>query len=418
MIENTQRRIKKSALSTNRSLCQDIEETLGKNVLRWYIGQVTNDEIVIETTMRTAQASGGFVPSEGRYYPGKNVVLNIVPTGIGCSIGGFAGDAAPTTHLLAATADYLITHPNAVNASDFIGLSDNNIVYTDGYTVDAFCKGVVDLHLPYSNRIGIIIEKADDRKLDVVFNVINAVRAVHGVNITDYLITEEPIGGRCIENGSGAFVGNVDNPRVIFQACERLIEKGVDAIALTSNIQDLPMNRYASHFAGEYPNPVGGVEAVISYLVTSRYHLPSAHAPMINSRDIDLVHNIVDARGAGEFASTSGLACVLIGLRKAPQTNPKPHCRVRDILNINNLSAIVTPATCLGGIPALYAQKHGIPAIAIQENSTVLDVTQEKLGLDNVIQARSYAEAAGILLALREGINLQSLERPLKTYRY
>jgi Protein of unknown function (DUF3326) len=418
MILNTQHIIRKSELSGERFLHQEIEGLVGSNALRWYIGRVTKDEIIVETTSYVGTIVAGFDRVAGQYYPGKHVVLNVAPTGVGCSIGGFAGDAAPATNLLAAAADYLITHPNAGNASDFIGLTENNIIYTDGCSMDLFCKGLADLHLPYSNRIGIIIEKADDRKLDVVFNIINAVRATHGVNITDYVITDEPIGGRCIENDSKAFVGTIDNPHVIFEACETLIRKGVDAIALTSSIKDLPMDRYASHFAGEYPNPVGGVEAIISYLVTSRYRAPAAHAPLINTRDFDLRRQIVDARAAGEFASTSGLACVLIGLRQAPQINPKSRGGIRDIINVGNLAAIVSPATCLGGVPALYAQSLGVPIIAVEENRTVLDVTQEKLGLENVIRVRSYTEAAGVLLALKKGINLQSLERPLRTYRY
>ena len=418
MIENTQRQAKKPRFAVNGSTCAEIERLVGRTALRWYIGQVTKDGIVIETTAFKESASAGSEPSSRQHYPGKDVVLNIVPTGIGCSIGGFAGDASPATRLLATAADYLLTHPNTVNASDFIGLPDGNVVYADGFSIDAFCKGAVDLHLPHANRVGVIVEKSDDWKLNVIFNVINAVRAVHGVNITDYVVTEEPIGGRCIKNDSGAFVGTIDNPRVIFESCERLLDRGVDAIALTSNIQDLPLSEYARHFRGEFPNPVGGVEAVISYLVTSRYHVPSAHAPLINTREFELTSGVVDARGAGEYVSTSGLACVLIGLRRAPQTAPRPGCRTFDIINVNNLAAVVCPASSLGGIPVLYAHEQGVPIIAVQENRTILDVTQESLGLENVIQARSYAEAAGLLHALKRGVSLQSLARPLRTYRY
>lgn len=418
MIENTQRKAKKPPFSVNGSACQEIEGIVGKTAIRWYIGQVTRDEIIIETTTFKEQADAGLRPSERRHYPGKDVVLNVVPTGIGCSIGGFAGDASPAARLLATAADYLLTHPNTVNASDFSGLVDSNVVYADGYSIDAFCRGAVDLYLPHANRVGVIIEKSEDWKLNVVFNIINTVRAVHGVNITDFVITEEAIGGRCIKNDSGAFVGTIDNPRVVFEACEKLLRQGVTAIALTSNIQDLPMSEYARHFQGEFPNPVGGVEAVISYLVTSRYQVPAAHAPMINTQDLDLASDIVDARGAGEFVSTSGLACVLIGLRRAPQIAPGHRCRTLDIINANNLAAVVSPASCLGGIPVLYAHEQGVPVIAVQENRTILDVSQESLGLENVIQARSYTEAAGLLHALKHGISLQSLARPLRTFRY
>ena len=41
--------------------------------------------------------------------------LMLVPTGIGCAIGGYAGDALPSARLLAAASGCLITHPNVLN---------------------------------------------------------------------------------------------------------------------------------------------------------------------------------------------------------------------------------------------------------------------------------------------------------------
>jgi Protein of unknown function (DUF3326) len=61
----------------------------------------------------------------------------------------------------------------------------------------------------------------------------------------------------------------------------------------------------------------------------------------------------------------------------------------------------------------LEAARHAIPVIAVASNDTILDVTAEQLGLENVIPARSYAEAAGVVLALRGSISLDSLRRPL-----
>lgn len=419
MIQNKQLRIKRTDAASREPLHQLIGRAVGQNALRWYVAQLTKDEMVVEATL-SEEASGQFGgEAERRLYPGKTAVLSVIPTGIGCSIGGYAGDASPATNLLAATADYLITNPNAVNASNFINLDNGGVVYTDGGCIDLFCRGLVDLHLPYSNRVGLIIEKAEDRKLDVVFNVLNTVRAVHGVDIADYVITEKPIGGRCVENKSGAFVGSVDNPQVLFDACEKLIRKGANAIAVTSSITDLPLDNYVKHFDGEYPNPVGGVEAVISYSVTHRFRVPSAHAPLANQQEhLDLHHNVVDARGAGEMASASGLACILIGLRRAPQISPGRGSRIKDVIGIDNVLAVVAPAGSLGGIPMVYARKYGIPVIAVAENRTIFDVTGERLDLDNVIEVRSYAEAAGIILALKQGINLESIRRPLATLRY
>ncbi|HEU4767893.1 MAG TPA: DUF3326 domain-containing protein [Pyrinomonadaceae bacterium] len=413
MIHNKQIRIKKSDVYANDSLAETVGRAAGKNILRWYVAQTTPEEFAVEVTTYEAGLNQFDESSTRPFYPGKNVVLNVVPTGIGCSIGGYAGDATPTTNLLASVADYLIANPNTVNASNFINLQSNNILYTDGYSIDLFCKGAVDLYIPYSNRVGLVIEKTDERSLDTIYNIVNAVRVIHGVNISDVLVTDEAVGGRCIENQSKGFVGTIDNPHVLLEACEKLVRQGVNAIAVTTNISDLPLHNYAKHFEGEYPNPIGGVEAIISYLVTNHFRLPSAHAPLINIK-LDLKHNVVDARGAGEVSSESGLACILIGLKRAPQIAPGVS-RAADVVNINNLTAVVTPASCLGGIPAIYAQKYDIPVIAVLENETILQVDRKALAMNNVVEVRNYAEAAGVLLAMKKGIHLESLQRPFRT---
>ncbi|MCP5050711.1 MAG: DUF3326 domain-containing protein, partial [bacterium] len=184
-------------------------------------------------------------------------------------------DAAPATSLLASCCDYLITNPNAVNASNFISMSEN-VLYTEGYMIDRFCKGELNLYRPYSNKVGLIIEKTTDENLEIVLNIVNTARAVHGVDLEHVVVTEKPIGGHCRQTGSGAYVGTVDNPDVLFDACEKLIAKGVNAIGVTTNIQDLPMDNYALHFAGKHPNPVGGVEAVISHSICRNSKVPSA----------------------------------------------------------------------------------------------------------------------------------------------
>lgn len=414
MIKNKVYRITKAALGDQP--LDVIGREIGPRALRWYIAQVSDQEVAVEATLYDEAVPGGEGGADRHYYPGRVAVLHVVPTGVGCRIGGYAGDAAPVTGLLASTVDYLITNPNAVNASDFVNL-DPNVIYADGYGIDLFVRGRVELCLPYQNRVGVVIEESEEWKLDVVFNVINAVRAVHGVDIVGCEITEGPVGSRCVRNDSGAFVGTVDHPDVILAACERVVKRGATAIAITTNVQDLPLDGYAQHFAGEYPNPVGGVEAVISYLVANRYRLPVAHAPLLNTKQLDLRHPVVDARGAGEMVSASGLACVLIGLRQAPQMRSEVNVSVRDVLNVRNLLAVVTPASCLGGVPVLSARQWKIPVIAVRENETILKVTASELGL-KVIEVSNYLEAAGVILAINKGLSLESLTRPLKTMRY
>ena len=420
MIENQEFVIKRSEFNDIEELPGLLASKAGHPILRWYISKVANNgrEFVIDAALNLRKDGGAVFPGirEDDLYPGKSVVVSIVPTGVGCEIGGYAADAAPATALLASCTDYLITNPNAVNASNFIAM-DNNVWYTEGYSIDLFCKGEINLYKPYSNKVGLIVERADQENLEVVYNIVNTARAVHGVDIGGVEVTEARIGGRCVRYNSGAYVGTLDFPDVLLDAAQRLIEKGVNAIGITSNIQDLPGVDYAKHFDGQHPNPVGGAEAIISHLITDVFRVPAAHAPMINVKPLDLTSNIVDARGAGEYASASGLACILIGLARAPQLVRHNNYRIKDVVNINNLLAIVTPSSTLGGVPALYAQKYNIPIIAVKENNTILDVSREKLGLRNVYQVSSYAEAAGYLQALRSGISIESLHRPLHTLR-
>ncbi|HEX8089785.1 MAG TPA: DUF3326 domain-containing protein, partial [Blastocatellia bacterium] len=90
----------------------------------------------------------------------------------------------------------------------------------------------------------------------------------------------------------------------------------------------------------------------------------------------------------------------------------------KDIINKNNLLAVISPESCLGGVPQLHAEKDGIPIIAVEENSTLLNVNKSKLGMRGVVDVRNYAEATGVLMALRKGISLESIVRPLHTIRY
>jgi hypothetical protein len=416
MIDNQEYIINRSEFRGIEELPAILERKAGKDILRWYISKVTDEKIVVEVTL--FQKGGKSIPDEsiGYLYPGKRVVLSIIPTGVGCEIGGYAADAAPATTLLASCSDYLITNPNAVNASDFISMEEN-VLYTEGFTIDLFCKGEVNLYKPYANKVGLIIEKADRKSLEIVYNIINAVRAIYGVDIKHVVVTEDLIGGRCARYKSGAYVGTLNDPSVLFKAAEYLIEKGVNAIGITSNIRDLPADNYARHFDGRHPNPTGGAEAIISHLISEKYRIPAAHAPMINIKELALKSNIVDARGAGEFSSPSGLACILVGLSKAPQLSRNNSYRIKDVVSIDNLLAVAAPAGTLGGIPMLYAQRYNIPIIAVRENKTILDVTRDKLNLKNVYEVHNYVEAAGMVQALRKGLSIDSLHRPLETLR-
>jgi len=81
------------------------------------------------------------------------------------------------------------------------------------------------------------------------------------------------------------------------------------------------------------------------------------------------------------------------------------------LLHVAQLGAVVAPAGALGGAAVLACAERGIPLISVA-NPCLLEVNAEALGLV-AIPASSYAEAAGLVLALREGIDPAALTRPL-----
>jgi hypothetical protein len=412
-IANRTYSISRDSVTAAGGIAESIAGAAAGEPLRWFVSEADDTTIRVVVT----ECSGLPPTSIGMFPPpqpsGRAVVLNLIPTGIGCAFGGYAGDAGPVTALLGAAADLVVTNPNAVNASDFVHL-DNRTVYTEGYSLNLFAEGMTPLYRPRSNRIGVIVERADKPSIDAVCNVINAVRAVHGIDVVDYLVTDEPIGTRCVRHESGAYGGQVDHPEVLLEAGRQLIDAGATALAVTTNVRDLPPDEYARHFAGAHPNPVGGAEAVVSHLLTRTFGVPSAHAPMRNFKDVEAADiGAVDARAAGEFVSVSGLACVLMGLRRAPQLAPRPGCSTTEPITSDDVVAVVAPATALGSAPVVSAVRRGTPVIAVRENRTILDVTARALHLDAVIEVDSYLAAAGLVLALRSGIAVDTLRRPL-----
>ena len=90
----------------------------------------------------------------------KKLGAFIVPTGIGASIGGYAGDAGAYARKFAQYTQ-LIVNPNVVNAGVFSAITDS-MLYTEGYTLDSFFRGEINLLPSSNNKIGIIYDKAID----------------------------------------------------------------------------------------------------------------------------------------------------------------------------------------------------------------------------------------------------------------
>jgi len=395
--------------------------------LRFAIVAVEDDAVVLETTIlqcaadhRHAKALDTIeilTPRRKAFQSAPFGVVQILPTGVGCEIGGYAGDACPATNLLAAAAEFLVTHPNAVNASELNEMAAN-ILYVEGKALDDFLLGHLGLLRVVANTIGTFVDATGVEYLDDVVNTLNAARAVKGIDCGFYAVLKKALGVRIEWTSLGCAAGTVLEPEAILDAVECLIAHGATAVGGVSVIHGVTREMFARHLQGNMPNPSGGIEAIITHLVSKMYRIPSAHAPLPYYQDLK-EKKTTNPRASAEFISTPHYFCVLKGLAKAPRLVPLQQLDhpPAHVLTVNNIGAIVAPASCLGGVPALAAEYSDIPLIAVRENRTVLAVTNDKMRMRNVIEVESYLEAAGVVLALREGISPASVRRPIDCVR-
>jgi len=317
-------------------------------------------------------------------YNNEKLGAFIVPTGVGASIGGYAGDASVYARKFAKKSK-LIVNPNVVNAGCFSGITDN-MLYTEGYTLDSFFKDEINLCPSYNNKVGIIYDKAIPQDvLNVHINTQNAVQTVYGVNIHSYEITEENAGVEFFVTNEGISTGTVNNISTVEKACKNLINKGCNAIAIVCLFKDDNQNEeYAS---GQGVDPVGGVEAIISHDISKKFRIPCAHSPAFI--DYQIYPDLINPKAASEYITPTFLPCILLGLSQAPLITTNKN----EGINISNLDYLIMPYNSLGSIPVYEALKRKIKIFAVLENKTELDITKEKLFMDSNIQiAETYEE--------------------------
>ena len=338
--------------------------------------------------------------------------LMLVPTGIGCAIGGYAGDALPSARLLAAASGCLITHPNVLNGASLYW-SDPRIHYVEGYGLDRFAAGEWLLRPVRRQRIGLLLDAGIEPELaQRQIQVAEACRATLGLEIGPVLSTDVPLGVHLEQGASGASWGSLERPDALLRAGERLRDAGATAIAVVARFPEDPQSaELAAYRQGGGVDALAGAEAVISHLLVRHLQIPCAHAPALGPLPLD-PH--LDPRAAAEELGYTFLACVLVGLSRAPDLVPAGQGMVEgNGLRADQLGAVVVPDGALGGEALLAAVAWDVPVIAVA-NPSLLDVTPELLGLaEAVLPAASYSEAAGLVLALREGLSPASLQRPL-----
>jgi hypothetical protein len=222
--------------------------------------------------------------------------------------------------------------------------------------------------------------------------------------------TDVPLGVHLELGESGASWGTLERPDALLRAGETLKAAGATAIAVVARFPEDPASEaLAAYRHGSGVDALAGAEAVISHLLVRHLQIPCAHAPALAPLPID-AH--LDPRAAGEELGYTFLACVLVGLSRAPDLIPAAAAAAADII-ADQLGAVLVPEGALGGEAVLACIERGVPLITVA-NPSLLDVSAAALGLQSgVLHASSYLEAAGLLMSLREGIAPEALRRPL-----
>lgn len=309
----------------------------------------------------------------------------IVPTGIGASIGGYAGDASVYARNFAKK-HKLIVNPNVVNAGCFSGITDN-MFYVEGYSLDKFFEGKLNLLPSDNNKIGIIYDKAiPPDVLNIHINTQNAVKTVYGVDIEDYIVTNENVGVKFYITDNGFSTGEVENISTIEQACQKLLDKGCSAIAIVCLFEE-PESDNINYSQGLGVDPVGGIEAVISHSISQKFSIPCAHSPAF--LDYKIYPDIINPKSCAEYITPTFLPCILLGLSQAPALTKNLNTGI----NIDNLDYLIMPYNSLGSVPVFECLKRDIKIFAVKENSTVLNVDKTAIAPNsNIIEIETYEE--------------------------
>ncbi|HQG47774.1 MAG TPA: DUF3326 domain-containing protein [Sedimentisphaerales bacterium] len=317
-----------------------------------------------------------------------NVVM-IVPTGIGCEIGGHCGDGNAAARLLGACCETLVLHPNVVNASD-INEMPPNALYVEGNHLDRFLQGKLFLQKVKSNKVLVVVNKADYQSI----NAVSAARATLGL---DAEILELKVPLQLIARmGNGIATGDVVHWKELVAQVKDL---EYDALGIATPIT-IDSETLATYWRVGGVNPVGGVEALATRLIGEALDKPCAHGPVDYA--LNGFKEVVDPRIAVEIITENFIHCLLKGLHKAPRLSRESGMSCRDI------DCMVSPYGCFG-TPHQACLDGNIPVIVVRENKSCLNHPEHP----KFIYVENYIEAAGMIMAMKAGVHPSSVRRPL-----
>jgi hypothetical protein len=268
-----------------------------------------------------------------------------------------------------------------------------------------------------ANRILLALASDPGAFVNGAINAAGAALASMGIDCCRVAMVPPRFRMRAYYSSSGSAVGEIEGLDAVGELLDQYRGE-FDAFAICSYIQ-IPPSLYSEYFNsdGKMVNPWGGVEAMLTHSISSLYNIPSAHSPisMIEHIQAQIGQSIVDCRMAAESTSLTYLHCILKGLHRSPRivTNPEA-MRLPGVVTAEDISCLVIPDGCIG-LPTLAALEQGIPVIAVKANRNIMknDLTRLPWAKDQLHVVDNYLEAAGMLVAMRQGVALASTRRPL-----
>ncbi|KAG4116184.1 hypothetical protein ERO13_D12G153900v2 [Gossypium hirsutum] len=313
----------------------------------------------------------------------------IVPTGVGASIGGFAGDALPIARVLSSVVDCLISHPNVLNAA-MLYWPMPNVMYVEGYALDRFAQGLWALQPVHQNKVGLVLDAGIEEHLRVRhLQVADATRASLGLPVVEYAVTDTPLEvEKWVNPTTGQSTGRIKHPDSLLQAVENLVKRSqVDAVAVVGRFPDDEVDDLDDYRLGIGIDILAGVEAIISHLVVKEFQIPCAHAPAVSPLPLT---SSLSPKSAAEEIGYTFLPCVLAGLSNAPQYLVKnPESLAKGCILASDVDSVILPVDACGGDGAL--------AFARSKR--------------NKVRVSNYWEAIGVVAAHKAGIDPNSLRR-------
>lgn len=329
----------------------------------------------------------------------------IIPTGLGCALGG---DAAynPGVKLIANCVDNLIVNPNAVNASDINELP-SNALYVEGSTIDRFLDGKLNLRKTKThNKILCVVNNVGPSEI----NTVNA--GIWGLGADIKLITlNTPLVMKASFNEDGTATGTYSG---VDELIQQVSYYNFDALAIQTFI-DCDEDIAHHYWNNGGINPWGGIEAIVSRLISERLNKPVAHGPGLlpdHYKEQFFAKVVVAKQMAPEIISTTFMFCVLKGLHRAPKIELDTTKLDDAVLRNSDIDFLLSPHGCWGR-PHDACVKKNIPIIVVRENTTCFSKDYSYPYQNdniNIIFVDNYLEAAGVIRAMNCGVDYRQIK--------